>query len=169
MRMPRPRTSNFRKGMQWPKQSSTGLIDLAHEGDGQAIQNYLLVRLRDHSNHVPPTVMHGSTITWEILKTLHIEITITLRYLVLHCAFPVPPSQWYPRARNCCVFWRLNAAILVTALTFRPCCFRRMSKVPTITAIGVVLVAIRNTRRSFQNCCHVLKVLTVTGIRVVLI
>ena len=47
--------------------------------------------------------------------------------------------------RNCRRFWSRKASILVTVVTFGPSCCRCASKVPTVTGIGVVLIAILRT------------------------
>ena len=101
-------------------------------------------------------------------------------YMVLRSAFPAPPPppQWYPppnpphdmlqkcqqsqgsasqgrHPRNCRRFWSRKASILVTVVTFGPSCCRRASKVPTVTGIGVVLIAILRTVLTFDpSCCR---------------
>ena len=88
------------------------------------------------------------------------------------------PPQWYPPStppmicfksanshrdqprqgrhpRNCHRFWSCKASILVTVVTFGPSCCRRASKVPTVTRIGVVLIAILRTVLTFDpSCCR---------------
>ena len=57
--------------------------------------------------------------------------------------------------RNCRRFWSRKASILVTVVTFGPSCCRRASKVPTVTGIGVVLIAILRTVLTFDpSCCR---------------
>ena len=61
--------------------------------------------------------------------------------------------------RNCRRFWSRKASILVTVVTFGPSCCRRASKVPkvpTVTGIGVVLIAILRTVLTFDpsRCRH---------------
>ena len=97
--------------------------------------------------------------------------------MVLRSAFPAPP-QWYPpphppmicfKSANIhrdqpvrvailvtvVVFWSRKASILVTVVTFGPSCCRRASKVPTVTGIGVVLIAILRTVLTFDpSCCR---------------
>ena len=83
--------------------------------------------------------------------------------------------------RNCRRFWRLNASILVSVVTFGPSCLHRVSKVPAVTGIGAVLIAIFITVANFGPSCFcrtqkfptsycfcVSKMLTVTGIGMVL-
>ena len=89
-----------------------------------------------------------------------------------------PPPPWYPpptppmicfksanshrdqprqgrHPRNCRRFWSRKASILVTVVTFGPSCCRRASKVPTVTGIGVVLIAILRTVLTFDpSCCR---------------
>ena len=121
-------------------------------------------------------------------------------YMVLRAAFPAPPPphpapngmlqkcnshrDGAPRGRhprNCRRFWRLNASILVSVVTFGPSCLHRVSKVPAVTGIGAVLIAIFITVANFGPSCFcrtqkfptsycfcVSKMLTVTGIGVVL-
>ena len=84
--------------------------------------------------------------------------------------------------RNCRRFWRLNASILVSVVIFGPSGIHRVSKVPAVTGIGAVLIAIfisvanfgpscfcRTQKFPTSYCFCVSKMLTVTGIRVVLI
>ena len=56
--------------------------------------------------------------------------------------------------RNCRRFWSLKASILVTVVTFGPSCCRRASKVPTVTGIGMVLIAILRTVLTFDPSCQ---------------
>ena len=57
--------------------------------------------------------------------------------------------------RNCRRFWSRKASILVTVVTFGPSCCRRASKVPTVTGISVVLIAILRTVLTFDpSCCR---------------
>ena len=57
--------------------------------------------------------------------------------------------------RNCRRFWSRKASILVTVVTFGQSCCRRASKVPTVTGIGVVLIAILRTVLTFDpSCCR---------------
>ena len=57
--------------------------------------------------------------------------------------------------RNCRRFWSRKASILVTVVTFGPSCCRRASNVPTVTGIGVVLIAILRTVLTFDpSCCR---------------
>ena len=77
-------------------------------------------------------------------------------YMVLRSAFPAmvspptpPPMVCFKNAnshrdgaprgrhpRNCRRFWRLNASILVSVVTFGPSCLHRVSKGPAVTGIG---------------------------------
>ena len=101
-------------------------------------------------------------------------------YMVPRSAFPAPPPppngippppppmicfksanshRDQPRQgrhpRNCRRFWSRKASILVTVVTFGPSCCRRASKVPTVTGIGVVLIAILRTVVTFDpSCCR---------------
>ena len=101
-------------------------------------------------------------------------------YMVLRSAFPAPPPppmvsppltppmicfksanshRDQPRQgrhpRNCRRFWSRKASILVTVVTFGPSCCRRASKVPTVTGIGMVLIAILRTVLTFDpSCCR---------------
>ena len=101
-------------------------------------------------------------------------------YIYIYCALrsQPPPPQWYPpptppmiccksanshrdqprqgrHPRNCRRFWSRKASILVTVVTVGPSCRPRASKVPTVTGIGVVLIAILRTVLTFDpSCCR---------------
>ena len=55
--------------------------------------------------------------------------------------------------RSCRRLWCLKASILVTVVTFGPSCCRRASEVPTVTGIGVVLIAILRTVVTLAPYC----------------
>ena len=116
-----------------------------------------------------------------IIGTQNGTIILTTTHMTIWpCALrPPPPPQWYPppipppmicfksanshrdqprqgrHPRNCRRFWSRKASILVTVVTFGPSCCRRASKVPTVTGIGVVLIAILRTVLTFDpSCCR---------------
>ena len=56
----------------------------------------------------------------------------------------------------------LKAAILATVVNFTLPCFRRVSSVPTVTGMAVVLNAVLTTLIAFEasHCCRILQVAT---------
>ena len=112
--------------------------------------------------------------------------------MLLRCTFPVPlppmVHPWYAsksptvppvtgigllgHPRNCrrvLAPQSLNPHNFVTVVTLGPSCFRRVSKVPTVTGIGVFLIVIHNCRHFWPVILlSQFKIITrVSGIRVV--